>query len=931
MPDASGASEAKTCHLILIDGSGFIFRAFHALPPMTRKDGTPVNAVFGFTNMLARLLQNHEGSHLAVIFDAGRTTFRNALYDKYKAQRPEPPPELIPQFALVRDATAAFGVPAIELANWEADDLIASYARAATASGWRTTIVSSDKDLMQLIDDNVMMQDPIKQKPIGAAEVIEKFGVHPSKVVEVQALMGDSVDNVPGVPGIGPKTASQLIQEFGTVEAVLAAAPAMKPSKRRDMLIEHAEAARISRRLVELACDVPLPLPLDDLKAKEPDRPTLAAWLHAMGFRSTATRLGLDGEAPPPSPEPADYASPEQPAFDNYECVTELVRLAEWIAEARDRGVVALDTETDSLDAMRATLVGLSLATGPGRACYIPLRHGPAPVAGQLDLAGPDAPPPIHQIDPDAAIEALRPLLQDPAVLKVLHNAKYDLMVLERAGIPGIGPVDCTMLISYSQGAGAHGHGLDELSFRNLGHQPITYDSVTGTGRNRIPFAQVALDRATHYGAEDSDVALRLWQILRPRLREAKSLALYEQMERRLIPVLLAMEQAGVKVDETELRRMSADFAVRMAVMETEIHAMAGRSFNLGSPKVLGEILFDEMKLPGGKRMAASGTWATDVSVLQSLADQGHPLPARIIDWRQLSKLRSTYTEALVQQINPDTGRVHTSFAQAITSTGRLSSTDPNLQNIPIRTEEGAAIRKAFVAEPGHVLVSCDYSQIELRLLAHVADIPPLKEAFETGQDIHARTASEVFGVPMEGMDAMTRRRAKAINFGIIYGISAFGLARQLSIEPGEARLYIDAYFARYPGIRTYMERTKAEARIHGYVLTPFGRRCWVPGIADKSAPRRAYAERQAINAPLQGGASDIIKRAMVKLPAALKDAGLSARLLLQVHDELLFEASAAEAPALAALAKDVMERAATITVPLVVETGIGASWAAAH
>jgi DNA polymerase-1 len=472
---------------------------------------------------------------------------------------------------------------------------------------------------------------------------------------------------------------------------------------------------------------------------------------------------------------------------------------------------------------------------------------------------------------------------------------------------------------------------MDELSFRNLGHKPLTYDSVTGTGRSRIPFAQVPLDRATTYGAEDADVALRLWHILRPRMRTAHSLGLYEQMERRLIPVLLRMEQAGVKVDETELRRMSADFAQRMGVMEKKIHELAGRPFNLGSPKVLGEILFDEMKLPGGKRMAASGTWATDVSVLQNLADQGHELPARIIDWRQLSKLRSTYTEALVQQINPETGRVHTSFAQAITSTGRLSSTDPNLQNIPIRTEEGAAIRKAFVAEPGHVLVSCDYSQIELRLLAHVADIPPLKEAFETGQDIHARTASEVFGIPMEGMDPMTRRRAKAINFGIIYGISAFGLARQLAIEPGEARLYIDAYFARYPGIRTYMERTKEEARTHGYVLTPFGRRCWVPGIAEKMAQRRAYAERQAINAPLQGGASDIIKRAMVRLPAELAKAGLSTRLLLQVHDELLFEAPAAEARATAELAKRVMEAAARISVPLVVETGIGPNWAAAH
>ncbi len=932
MPDASGAEPAP--HLILIDGSGFIFRAFHALPPMNGPGGVPVNAVFGFSNMLGRLLQNHEGTHVAVVFDAGRTTFRNDLYDKYKAQRPEPPPELVPQFALVRDATAAFGVPAIELDMFEADDLIASYACAATEAGFRTTIVSSDKDLMQLVGERVAMQDPIKQKPIGPAEVMEKFGVPPNQVVEVQALMGDSVDNVPGVPGIGPKNASQLIQEYGSLEAVLEAAPGMKPSKRRDMLIRHADDARISRKLVELSCDVPLPMPLEALRAKEPDRPALTAWLLNMGFRSTVARLGLDGGTPAPAPDepPAQQDAAAQPPFGPYECVSTEARLAEWIAEARAAGVVAFDTETDSLDAMRANLVGVSLATAPGRACYVPLRHLNPPADGQgtLDAPAPDAPAPLQQIGPDAALAALAPLLHDRAVLKVAHNAKYDAMVLARAGLENIGPVDDTMLVSYAQGAGAHGHGLDELSVKHLGHKPISYDSVTGTGRSRIPFAQVPLGRATEYGAEDSDVALRLWHALRPRLRTSKSLALYEQQERRLIPVLMAMERAGVKVDEQELRRMSADFAGRMAAMETGIHALAGRAFNLGSPKALGEILFDEMRLPGGKRMA-SGAWGTDVSVLQSLADQGHELPARIIDWRQLSKLRSTYTEALVQEINPETGRVHTSFAQAITSTGRLSSTDPNLQNIPIRTEEGARIRRAFIAEPGHVLVSCDYSQIELRLMAHVADIAPLKEAFATGQDIHARTASEVFGVPMAGMDGATRRRAKAINFGIIYGISAFGLARQLQIEPGEAKLYIDAYFQRYPGIRAFMERTKEEARIHGYVLTPFGRRCWVPGIKEKMAQRRAYAERQAINAPLQGGAADIIKTAMVRLPAALRDAGLSARMLLQVHDELLFEAPEAEAAETAQVAQTVMEGAATISVPLVVETGTGANWAAAH
>ncbi|OJY65919.1 MAG: DNA polymerase I [Rhodospirillales bacterium 70-18] len=920
--------------LVLIDGSGFIFRAFHALPPMTRPDGTPVNAVFGFTNMLARLLKEHTGTHIAVIFDAGRHTFRNRLYDQYKAHRPEPPPELVPQFALVRAATAAFGVASIELADWEADDLIASYALAATQAGGRAIIISSDKDLMQLVRPGVEMQDPIKQKPIGPAEVVEKFGVPPEKLIDAQALIGDAVDNVPGVPGIGPKTAAQLIGEFGDLEGILAAAPAMKPSKRRDLLIEHAEAARLSRVLVTLREDAPLPEPLEALAAREPDRAALSTWLTEQGFRSTIARLGLDGpgEAPrphaapiglqgqlafaPPAAAPQAAPAPQASgtAFGPYACVTTEAALAEWIAEASRAGVVAVDTETDGLDAMRANLVGLSLATAAGRACYVPLRH---------EAAG-------EQIAPDAAVAALAPLLADPGVLKVFQNAKFDLLILTRAGAPQATPLDDTMVISFAMEAGLHGHGMDELSALHLGHTPVSYDSVTGTGRARLPFAQVPLDRATNYAAEDADVTLRLWQALRPRLREAKALTLYENVDRRLIPVLLDMERAGVKVDADDLRAMSADFEARMAVIEQDIHRLAGEPFNVASAKQLGEVLFDRMGLPGGKRMK-TGAWGTDASVLQTLADQGQELPARVLEWRQLAKLKSTYADALVSQINPETHRVHTSFAMAVASTGRLSSTDPNLQNIPIRTEEGSRIRRAFIAEPGHVLVSADYSQIELRLLAHVADIPALKASFAAGEDIHARTASEVFGVPMAGMDPMTRRRAKAINFGIIYGISAFGLARQLQIEPGEARAYIDAYFQRYPAIRTYMERTREEARIAGYVLTPFGRRCWIAGIADKNPARRGYAERQAINAPLQGGAADIIKRAMIRLPAALRDAGLTGRMLLQVHDELLFEVAEAEAERTAAVAREVMEAAATLSVPLVVETGTGRNWAQAH
>ncbi len=886
---------------------------------MSRPDGTPVNAVFGFTNMIARFLRDHVGTHLAVIFDAGRLTFRNELYGDYKAHRPDPPPELVPQFALVREATAAFGIPAIELAGWEADDLIAAYACAIEAAGGRCTIVSSDKDLMQLIRPGVEMLDPIKQKPIGDAEVREKFGVAPGKVVEVQALMGDAVDNVPGVPGIGPKIASSLVAEYGDLESILAAAPSMKPSKRRDALLEHAEAARISRTLVILRDDAPLPLPIAELGMAAPDPPRLATWLEGMGFRSIIQRLGLDGRARhEPAPAPS-AATPVSIPFANYETVTSLEALAGWVEAARAAGRCALDTETDGLDPMRAGLVGFSLAVAPGRACYVPLRH-----EGDLEH------PVTAQLDPDAAIALLSPLLTDPGTLKIFQNAKFDLLVLERAGAPRAEPVDDTMLVSYAMEAGAHGHGMDELSARHLGHTPISYDQVTGTGRNRVSFARVDLVRATAYAAEDADVTLRLWHSLRPQLAPNRALALYEQLERRLIRVLADMEQAGISVDATELRRLSVDFAERMAVMETQIHALAGRPFNLGSAKQLGEILFDEMALPGGRRMK-TGAWGTDSSVLQGLAEQGHALPARILEWRQLAKLKSTYADSLIEEINPASGRVHTSFQMAITTTGRLSSNEPNLQNIPIRTEEGGRIRRAFIAAPGHVLVSADYSQIELRLLAHVAGIPALKEAFASGQDIHARTASEVFGVPMQGMDPLTRRRAKAINFGIIYGISAFGLGRQLAIPPGEARTYIDAYFARYPGIRAFMDSTREEARTHGYVLTPFGRRCWVPGIADKNPARRSYAERQASNAPLQGGAADIIKRAMVRMPAALHEAGLRARMLLQVHDELLFEAPEAEAEAVAALARDVMEGAARLSVPLVVETGRGRSWAEAH
>ncbi|GAN70990.1 DNA polymerase I [Acetobacter syzygii] len=934
-----------TPHLVLVDGSGFIFRAFHALPPMTSPEGVPVNAVYGFTNMLARLLREHVGTHLAVLFDASRQTFRSDIYPEYKAHRPEPPEDLRPQFGLIRDATQAFNVPGIELPGWEADDLIASYAVAIRKMGGTCTIISSDKDLMQLVGPGVCMLDPIKQTPIGPAEVEKKFGVPPEKVVDVQALMGDPTDNVPGIPGIGPKTASALINEFGTLENVLNAAPDMKKSKKRDMLIEHAQAARLSLQLVTLATDVPLPMPVEELTTREPDKLQLADWLDSMGFRSVLSRMGMGNPAGAHAHRaarasahasanghstPAAAASPTHatgPAnllsapYEGYETIRTAEALQKWVSTAQEAGLCAVDTETDGLDPLAANILGFSLATAPGKACYVPLRH-----EGTLEA------PTGEQLDTAQALDLLRPLLVDASVLKIFQNAKFDLLVLDRAGIDHatIAPVDDTMLISYSQSAGLHGQGMDELSALHLNHTPIPYDAMTGTGRNRIPFAQVPVEKATTYAAEDADVTLRLWHVLHPTLRTNKALALYEQVERPLVQVLASMEKCGIAVDRAELTRLSADFESRMKNMEQGIYSAAGREFNIASPRQLGEILFDEMGLKGGKRGKA-GAWSTDSSVLQDLADQGHDLPVRVLEWRQLAKLKSTYTDSLLKQTSKES-RVHTSFQMAITTTGRLSSSDPNLQNIPVRTEEGTRIRQAFVAPAGRRLISADYSQIELRLLADVANIPTLREAFELGQDIHARTASEVFNIPIEGMDALTRRRAKAINFGIIYGISAFGLGKQLGIPAGEARSYIDAYFARYPGIRDYMERIKEEARANGYVLTPFGRRCYVPGIHEKSAVRRQYAERQAINAPLQGGAADIIKRAMVRLPHALTAAGLGeARMLLQVHDELLFEVEETQAEAVAAEAKKIMEAAAQLSVPLVVETGIAQNWAEAH
>ncbi len=934
-------ASAPLKHLYLVDGSGYIFRAYFALPPQSTSEGMPTNAAFGFTNMLIKLLRDTDADGLAVIFDKSGRSFRNDIYPEYKAHRPEAPEDLVPQFPMIREATRAFNLPCIELDNYEADDIIASYARAARAAGIEVTVVSSDKDLMQLVDDGITMLDPIKNRQIGRAEVIEKFGVPPEKVVDVQALAGDSVDNVPGVPGIGVKTAAQLIEDYGDLDSLLDRAGEIKQPKRREKLIENAELARISKELVTLKTDVPLPEALADLTLKEPEPEVLRGFLERYEFRSILNRLSeqlATGDLVPDAREAGKAGEAAEASAGEtaaYKLVQTLGDLEAWIARAREAGIVAVDTETTSLDAQAAALVGVSLAVAPGEACYIPLGHTqPGAPDGGLDLdgqAGKSEEP--EQIAMEPALGLLKPLLEDDSVLKIGQNLKYDMGVLARHGIE-VAPFDDTMLLSYVLDAGLHGHGMDELALLHLGHRCIPYKEVCGTGKSQITFDKVPLDKALDYAAEDADITLALWRVLKPRLTPERLATVYETLERPLVPVLAAMERDGIKVDRDILRRMSNDFAQRIEALEAEIHALAGHPFTIGSPKQLGEVLFDELGLPGGKK-GKSGAYATGADILEGLAAQGHELPAKVLDWRQLSKLKSTYTDALQEQISPLTGRVHTSFSQAVAQTGRLSSTDPNLQNIPIRTEEGRKIRQAFIAEPGHKLLSVDYSQIELRLTAHIANVAALRAAFEAGEDIHAMTASQVFGVPLDQMDGATRRRAKAINFGIIYGISPFGLAQNLGIEQSVARAYIEAYFERYPGIRAYMDEAKEQARRHGYVMTLFGRRVHLPGVKDKNPARRNFAERAAINAPIQGTAADIIKRAMIRVAPALISAKLSARMLLQVHDELLFEVPDAEIEETTALVKGVMEGAAApavnLSVPLVADVGVGESWADAH
>ncbi len=935
-------------HLFLIDGSGFIFRAYHALPPMTRSDGTPVGAVYGFTKMIIKLVEDTDADAVAVVLDRARKTFRNDIYPEYKAHRPPAPDDLVPQFALVRDAVEAMDLKSVDMEGYEADDLIATYACQAQARGIEVTIVSSDKDLMQLVGPGITMLDAMKDKIIGPDQVFEKFGVGPERVIDVQALAGDSSDNVPGVAGIGVKTAALLINEYGDLDGVLENAHKVKQNKRRENLIEQAEQARISRELVTLKKDVPIEMEIEDFILHEADPNKMMSFLAENNFKSLLKKMEAQGfnapkssnkniageEKPEKSAPENKRTTPTPPTTKTYELVQGVAALERWVAAAFDAGVVAVDTETTGLDSMDAQLVGVSLSYKPGHGAYIPLAHRGAPAQGAFDLGdgnGDDdknsgAP---KQIEIKKALAILKPLLEDPGVLKIGQNIKYDQVILARNDID-VTPVDDTMVISYVLEGGLHGHGMDELALLHLGTDTIKFKDVAGTGKSKVTFDYVGLDKALDYAAEDADITLQLHQLLKPRLVDEHMVSIYENIERPLISVLANMETNGIKVDAKILKNLSDDFSKRLAVLEKEIHLLAGREFNIASPKQLGEILFDELGLEGGKKSKKTGAWSTGADVLEELSHV-HELPSHVLGWRQLAKLKSTYTDALQNQINGVTKRVHTSYSMAATSTGRLASSDPNLQNIPIRSEEGRAVRTAFVAEKGNILLSADYSQIELRILAHVAGIDALKTAFHDGLDIHAMTASEVFGVPVKGMDPDVRRNAKAINFGIIYGISAFGLARQLGISRTEAKEYIDAYFKRFPGIRDYMEETKASAAKDGFVSTLFGRKCFVPGINDKNQMRKSFAERAAINAPIQGGAADIIKRAMLRLPDALNDANLKALMLLQVHDELVFELPKGQSEKTIEVVKSVMEGAASLDVPLVVDCGIGSNWGEAH
>ena len=929
----------KGHHLHLIDGSGFIFRAYHALPPLTRKsDGLPVGAVSGFCNMLFKIIEDQKGSnaptHLVVVFDAKGKTFRSDIYPEYKMNRPPAPEDLVPQFPLTRDATRAFGLACIEQEGFEADDIMATLAIQARDAGGHVTIVSSDKDLMQLVGNGVEMYDAMKNKRIGSEQVVEKFGVGPNRVIDVQSLAGDSVDNVPGAPGIGIKTAALLINEYGDLDSLLERASEIKQPKRRETLIDNADQIRTSRDLVTLKTDMKMDCDLDDFAVHAPDPEVMLKFLSEMEFRTMSARIANKFGVSAPEIKASDKSNAENDIIElkhipintkNYELIDNTNDLNRWIKKIYQRGYVAVDTETTGLNDMIVDLVGICLSVEIGEACYIPLGH----TDGEGDLFG-GASLCSGQINLEEALTILRPVLQDPSIIKIGQNIKYDTKIFARYNV-NLTPVDDTMLLSYAINGGKHNHGMDYLSERYLDHKPISIKSLLGSGKSAITFDKVPISDAVNYAAEDADITLRLWKLFKPMLHANSVTKVYEKLERPLIPVLAKMEMDGIKVDRNTLSRMSNNFAQSMSGLEAEIYDLAGQSFNVGSPKQLGEILFDKLELPGGKK-GKTGAYGTGVDVLEDLASEGYELPVKVLDWRQMSKLKSTYTDALQGHINPNTGRVHTSYVISGASTGRLSSTDPNLQNIPIRSEAGRKIREAFIAEEGNVLLSLDYSQIELRILAHIAKIDTLKQAFHEGQDIHALTASQMFNVPLENMDPMIRRQAKAINFGVIYGISGFGLARNLRIPRKEAQSFIDTYFERFPGIRTYMDETVSFAKENGYVETLFGRKVHTSEINAKG-PQAGFAKRAAINAPIQGTAADIIRRAMVQMPNAI--AHLPVKMLLQVHDELIFEVNKDALSETTEVVRKIMEKASEpvvkLDVPLVVDAGFGDNWSEAH
>ena len=929
----------KGHHLHLIDGSGFIFRAYHALPPLTRKsDGLPVGAVSGFCNMLFKIIEDQKGSnaptHLVVVFDAKGKTFRSDIYPEYKMNRPPAPEDLVPQFPLTRDATRAFGLACIEQEGFEADDIMATLAIQARDAGGHVTIVSSDKDLMQLVGNGVEMYDAMKNKRIGSEQVVEKFGVGPNRVIDVQSLAGDSVDNVPGAPGIGIKTAALLINEYGDLDSLLERASEIKQPKRRETLIDNADQIRTSRDLVTLKTDMKMDCDLDDFAVHAPDPEVMLKFLSEMEFRTMSARIANKFGVSAPEIKASDKSNAENNIIElkhipintkNYELIDNINDLNRWIKKIYQRGYVAVDTETTGLNDMIVDLVGICLSVEIGEACYIPLGH----TDGEGDLFG-GASLCSGQINLEEALTILRPVLQDSSIIKIGQNIKYDTKIFARYNV-NLTPVDDTMLLSYAINGGKHNHGMDYLSERYLDHKPISIKSLLGSGKSAITFDKVPISDAVNYAAEDADITLRLWKLFKPMLHANSVTKVYEKLERPLIPVLAKMEMDGIKVDRNTLSRMSNNFAQSMSGLEAEIYDLAGQSFNVGSPKQLGEILFDKLELPGGKK-GKTGAYGTGVDVLEDLASEGYELPVKVLDWRQMSKLKSTYTDALQGHINPNTGRVHTSYVISGASTGRLSSTDPNLQNIPIRSEAGRKIREAFIAEEGNVLLSLDYSQIELRILAHIAKIDTLKQAFHEGQDIHALTASQMFNVPLENMDPMIRRQAKAINFGVIYGISGFGLARNLRIPRKEAQSFIDTYFERFPGIRAYMDETVSFAKENGYVETLFGRKVHTSEINAKG-PQAGFAKRAAINAPIQGTAADIIRRAMIQMPNAI--AHLPVKMLLQVHDELIFEVSKDALSETTEVVRKIMEKASEpvvkLDVPLVVDAGFGSNWADAH